>query len=384
LAAQPVRNTVAEVSRRLSITLCLVTAAVAGAAMLLVSGPDRPTTGPTDPTELIPLAMGSCQADTERLMSVCVADTLLSARLDPAQLVSVLYEWNRVAPEHGTLCHHIAHYLGRSLVADIDPVELVPLDTGRCDGGLVHGVVEGLALSAEDAAFEASVSTVCDGFEVGTNTRHECVHGVGHALTLRYPGPFIEMAHECTILEDHDQNPCYTAVLMAYSTDSATLAEEVVVPVPRLAPDEISTVCTKVPETMVVKCWEGIWQLYPREPWEVLVPLIRDACIVAEQHGWERWCAMSLGQMLVQREPRPSDAPGLLTAARVARSRCPSGELYLACLEGVASTTLTWYVALHGSDSGYASLCDHLGGDELQACRDGEAGIRGRVAERRS
>jgi hypothetical protein len=340
----------------------------------------RPPGGVADVTQgdidAVVATMSRCATPGDGSLSRCIADTLtVTADRTPAETIAVLYAWNRSYPEHGIVCHNVAHYLGQDWVARYDPGELIVLDTGYCDGGLVHGVVEGLAFVADDATFNSVIPTVCSQLEPQSSARQQCAHGAGHALVLRNPAGFLDMVERCTVVPEVDHTSCYTAVLMTYAANNASLSTEALpVPIVALDPSSLPTLCHSVPSTMVQKCWDGLWQLYPPElSVDALAVALLDACVEAATTGWERHCASSVGQMLFQSTPHGTEAEQIRNEVRTAVDRCPV-SIAEVCTAGVTATATAWYAALHGSTDGYLSACAAPEVRFPAACLAGEAG----------
>jgi len=318
--------------------------------------------------ELVTDSLFECIRKNDPNPGVCVAELLLQESSDPETLVSLVYSWNEKDDTTNTMCHSIAHYLGRSFVDGPDIDHLTPLDNGRCDSGFIHGVVEALAFVEEDSIFYNAIHNVCNNLNLSSSSRYECIHGVGHAMAIRKPAPFVEMANYCSIFEEPDHSSCYTAILMAYSTDNASLAEDVQVEVPRLDIEEIPKVCSSVPVGAVDKCWQGLWQLYPRSSPQVLLELLPQACKKTPSERARISCGSSIGEMLFQIDPAGPDPESILAAGLRAVEQCPKDDLESSCLEGIAKTSRAWWRALHASDNNFISICDALENLDKRVC----------------
>lgn len=362
--------------------LGLLASGAAITSLLVLSNNDAPAMEAADNDARTPVsslsvasAFTDCQADSSTSLSSCIADTLLDSGAAPQVAISALYEWNTNAPEHGIVCHNVAHYLGQSWSEQYGPAALIGLDSGQCDGGLVHGLVEALAFHADDAVFNSVVPTICNGFTVGSAARLQCAHGAGHALVLRDARDFRQMVAACLVMGIDDQSPCYTAVLMTYANNTGSLATDATpVIVPRIPTAELQTICNEVPESMREKCWEGLWQLHPRDNGiEPIVNELRNACNAATSDVYAQKCEASIGQLLFQTIPHGDTPADIRNELRTAISQCPD-DVAERCTSGAAASAVAWFIALYGSTDGYLSVCSDPVVQFVDACTAGENG----------
>jgi hypothetical protein len=320
----------------------------------------------------------------------CLGDTLIGvARRDG--LGAVLGELSAMANadrNNASVCHGAAHYTGRVLAGADDRLgDVVAVDDGTCDFGLTHGAVEGYAQGVDEARFTSEVGSLCTALADGIR-RQNCVHGIGHGITLRYNDPVKGLLARCANLLQVDRGGCVSAIVMAYTNDSRSLSAEVHVSIDRLTPEELSVVCDQADPAVAAACWQLVWELaggtldVAADP-EMYLAVVGELCEHATTRGYGAECTKGYGQALLFRVEVP-DGPEpdqLYEAAAAALSRCPGQAPALTwCVSGVSSGAGAWWAATNDSFDEYRSPCGTLDGESGTTCRREEEFWREQLA----
>ena len=290
-------------------------------------------------------------------------DAVTSALLDLKGLIDA-------DPDQVFDCHNVAHYLGRNLALTVNIDDLVAAEDGTCNYGLIHGSLEGFAQVADTETFDLHVASVCVQFDTGSVLRHNCVHGLGHALLIRagHAG-FEAMSDECLVFTPVDRTDCFTAVMMAYSGSGTSLSDDVQIDIDPLSPAEVDSACIGLDESFKRKCWEGLWQLYPYAAASDLSPIVDEACRAAPG-AYQDVCFSGLGQLLFLRgDQRLGWKPEELRQFTIdAVGNCPADYLQ-PCVEGAVASSIAWWAAANLTSDGFLSACAELDESVVQTCR---------------
>ena len=124
----------------------------------------------------------------------------------------------RLDPDVARDAHVFAHHVG------IDAYRLLPSVAevfGGCtesfSSGCYHGVIQAY-FQAQDAVDSASIGALCEPYKGGAQSQwilFQCVHGMGHGLTMYYDHHLPKALAGCDLLADNwDRQSCYGGAFM--------------------------------------------------------------------------------------------------------------------------------------------------------------------------
>lgn len=116
-------------------------------------------------------------------------------------------------------CHQISHDIGHSAAVQAggDIAAAFTYGTSTCWSGYYHGVVEQTIEQFTDDDLTARMSTICpaDPADPYSFDRYNCVHGLGHGVTIRTGGDVFAALPFCDALADPwDRSSCDGGVFM--------------------------------------------------------------------------------------------------------------------------------------------------------------------------
>ena len=128
---------------------------------------------------------------------------------------------NTGGPQAVSQCHQLAHEVGRA-AARRYPTLYESLKAGQtlgnlCDSGYWHGLLEATISSMDDPTLAAKLNSIClvPGIRRYSFDNFNCVHGLGHGVTLRYSEDVFQALPWCDKFTDSwDQQSCYGGVFM--------------------------------------------------------------------------------------------------------------------------------------------------------------------------
>jgi len=153
--------------------------------------------------------------------------------------VSLLSEFNRVISvleNNMTYCHAPAHHLGEFLYDYTDDLETaISVADSRCGGAIFHGVLEKFFENSSNNSISIDQivpSKICPNKDNEFSLeRYECLHGLGHGLTVYYQYDVFEAIKHCgDFSEDWEINTCSNGVFMenvdSYLSGSVAMFEQ--------------------------------------------------------------------------------------------------------------------------------------------------------------
>jgi hypothetical protein len=298
----------------------------------------------------------------------CMGDVLVeAARTDGVGAVATA-----VAALDAEVCHDVSHHAGRALGPELLD-QVLRADDGVCHFGLSHGALEGWALAADESEFSATWAGVCDNADAGPR-RQNCVHGLGHAVAVRYGEGFGDLLVRCNALNRDDRSSCVQGVVMAYLTSRRSLGPgEQLTPVERQSDDELARSCNRGVDGVADACWGQLWQLVEPGDAGTYLSTLSELCPTAGPHTEVCW--IGLGRALVWREP-PTDPDGFDVTIDTAVGRCRTVKGSSGCISGVADAAAAWWEANHDNMDAYPGVCDRVEARLAAACSETEANWR--------
>ena len=115
-------------------------------------------------------------------------------------------------------CHQLTHAIGRAALAHYKTVnEASKHGDGTCWSGYYHGVYEQYMSRFEDSELASVIPTICK--QPADNPYaldyYNCVHGIGHGVTIRFDNDPFRALPYCDFLEGSwERSNCYTGVFM--------------------------------------------------------------------------------------------------------------------------------------------------------------------------
>ena len=356
-----------------------VLAVVGGVVGVLVTGSDR-----SRPADLA-AAAAQCPTRSDAYLDhvACLGAVILdiAGTGDARGTVGAVRAYIDADPERLSACHDAAHWAARRIGSTTAISALVAADDGSCDFGITHGALEGLADTDDEAAFTATLRTVCGPVPDGI-LQHNCGHGIGHAIAIRYGGTFPELLQRCAALAERDQEGCVSAVVMTYTTENASLAADVRVDVARVATQDLPSVCDGAAGAVAVACWQAVADLFPREPLDTVFPSMLQACVRADVVGYGFECRTGLGQAVFFRYDPDlgTEAADVLERFAVTVPYCPTDTGRADCLTGLANGAAAWWRSLYPSFDGFPDICAGLDPAGRSACTSVVASWEDRAA----
>jgi hypothetical protein len=115
-------------------------------------------------------------------------------------------------------CHELVHEIGRSAYRHYGNVaEAAKYSDELCWSGYFHGVMQAYMAGFDDTKLASEMPKICDGqAKKRYNFDHyNCVHGLGHGLTIRFDQQVFKSLEYCEILTDSwERSSCYGGVFM--------------------------------------------------------------------------------------------------------------------------------------------------------------------------
>jgi len=124
--------------------------------------------------------------------------------------------------QEGNFCHHQVHSIGKFLFTYTDDLlEAFSLSDQRCGSALIHGAIQSFYLTQE--FFDKSkienmeIIKVCPEDKKNPNSlqRWQCIHGIGHGLTIVYDYNILSAVHRCEEFDSRfEELSCSKGVFM--------------------------------------------------------------------------------------------------------------------------------------------------------------------------
>jgi hypothetical protein len=148
-------------------------------------------------------------------------DTTVKRKGAEVALVDLNSLYNTKIASAQSECHQLAHTIGRSAARKY-PTLYGGLHAGAqlgniCNSGYWHGLLEETISGMSDPALQATLNNLCivDGVRRYSFDNFNCIHGLGHGLTLRYAQDIFQALPWCDRFSDYwDQQSCYGGVFM--------------------------------------------------------------------------------------------------------------------------------------------------------------------------
>lgn len=170
------------------------------------------------------------------------------------------------------LCHAIAHMIADAEIAK-DYTKwrsfLISLENPViCTRGLIHGTIEALLRYDPSFQFEPKyISTLCQSLRTsikGSAGDHDCSHGVGHILLVRYENDISRAVAFCNELQDDLIYRCLDGVFMESVLRDMLILHGVAKPLPFTTQGILiqEHICQQQVGLAAKACWKEISLLY--------------------------------------------------------------------------------------------------------------------------
>lgn len=258
------------------------------------------------------------------------------------------------------ICHGVMHDLGRlSVQRGGAPEETLLLGSGACNFGFEHGVLIGVAKSdLTQDEFSAKMAVVCDGYPRERSEYASCVHGIGHAATVRTPQDPKAAGDVCAVLGE-DGSWCVSGVVMEWGTSGGAGKLK------REGFQAANEVCDKIAETALKEVGRNECAKEMPEVITASGASKTDAakwCLTAGGEAAQEMCAKGVHfTFATQTEVSIEEVKSVCTAAF-------SGRAQGVCV-GAAATLYTqpWITVTGGK---VEDLCTGLDADGAAACKE--------------
>lgn len=296
----------------------------------------------------------------------------------------LLHEWSATVAPQPFPCHAIAHFLGRAVYerdgsASFTREGLVA-GPENCRDGYLHGLLEGLGLSADQTNLVPTLDTACAPFASDEVYARWCTHALGHASAMAEQTSLPAALDICADLRASSRSDCVGGVLMTFggrtlafdwSQEEFDLETGDVVFV--VDPSVRASICPALPADSELGCWEYLWMLYDDEGvFEEEFPAYQAACEYAGSPSAADLCGQGMGKLVLN--ATQFDGSGdLLT-------RCAgTTPVRTACEYGIVASFVGAHHASAGSFESYESVCTDLVGDLRTRCQKAEDTARSQL-----
>lgn len=345
------------------------------------SGSDR-IAQPLAPLDRLVADLGCPERNQASCLRETLYRTLESEGTSAAQVL--LHEWSASIAPQPFPCHAIAHFLGRAVYERDGSSgftrEGLVAGPENCRDGYLHGLLEGLGLSADRADLVPILDTACAPFESDAVYARWCTHALGHAASMAEQDSLPAALDLCADLRTSSRSDCVGGVLMTFggrtlafdwSQEEFDLETGDVIFV--VAPATRASVCPTLPADTQLGCWEYLWMLYDDEGvFEEDFPAYRAACEYATTPAAADLCGQGMGKLVLN--AIQFDAAGdLLTYC------AGPAAVQAACEYGIVASFVGAHHASAGSFESYESVCIKLTGDLRTRCQKAEDTARSQL-----
>lgn len=151
-------------------------------------------------------------------------------------------------------CHELVHEIGRSGFRKYGTVsEAAKYSDELCWSGYIHGVMQAYMAGFDDTKLAAEMPRIC---EAQSSKRYNfdhynCVHGLGHGLTIRFDQDIFRSLEYCQILADTwERSSCYGGVFMQNIVADGKYHKPVA-----LKSDDLIYPCNAIEQDQKEQCW---------------------------------------------------------------------------------------------------------------------------------
>lgn len=174
--------------------------------------------------------------------------------LDPAYALKELISIQSSDLFAAKTCHELTHIIGEEAYAKYGSVtKASTFGSNFCYSGYYHGVMENYMSKFDDAKLAALMPTICKMDPSGRYTQgyYDCVHGLGHGVTIRFDNDVFKALPYCDLLKtDFDRNACYNGAFM-----QNILVDGISHKAVDVKPDDPVYPCDAVPERQKDACY---------------------------------------------------------------------------------------------------------------------------------
>jgi hypothetical protein len=277
-------------------------------------------------------------------------------------------------PDTTTVCHRVAHEIGRRGEAARGVAALLDLDDGRCLYGYQHGVLEGWSLRSSIDELVAGIPEACRAYEQGGTSGGlgvneieyalgSCAHGVGHAIALQSVGNVQETVLYCAGVGENLIGGCAGGVYMAYASKNPSQGGNA--DALALTLEEVTKLCPSLEGAYQTECWSKLWLMGSRVG--ITASNVAKLCPAAPQH---ESCGKGVGEGLYYEYAMEADDAMLA---------CPA-NVRPACYYGIAWAEANAWVGSGRAKTAYQSVCGRFTGEIRDKClRNEDEAVRGGV-----
>ncbi len=142
----------------------------------------------------------------------------ITLKKDPRVAIITLIELESLDPFAAQSCHEILHIIGDTAYERYKDVNIaLPYGNDMCFNGYYHGILESYMGAFDDQHLAEELPNIC---KLGPDGRisqnyFDCVHGLGHGLTIRFEDDVFRALPYCGLLKTaFDRNSCYNGAFM--------------------------------------------------------------------------------------------------------------------------------------------------------------------------
>lgn len=327
--------------------------------------------GAADATAPAPLCASESRFDLNECLSESITADVTSLRSALERAHTEMERDDQFALE----CHGTFHEIGQATARQIEVADAVGSVTMTCQGGFLHGLIEGLGSQMSTGEFSQLIPDLCipgrdDSWSTEVpGTGQPCWHAVGHGAAEASPDDLDEAFGVCdtALALDENRQDCAAGVLMAYQGQYVQWAFEGR-PEPRpahvLSAADVDALCTATPAARYpLQCADYVVGFWAGEATTLDVAgQLLERCGTLDQV--ER-CAHNAGKWAWEVPGRDPD--GAFTVCEQA-----SGAIRETCLSGVVRAhTESWRAAGLPADS----PCERIAPDMRAMCVEHEAQV---------
>ena len=317
--------------------------------------------------------------------AACVEQTALATARRDGTKSAVAYVQTAVVrdPSLALACHDIMHALG----AEAGKLEFPEYEADSCQYGYLHGVLQARA-EADGDSFARGAAAWCRGLNRSdTRLETECMHGVGHGITVATRGDLAESLRQCAALENSWVEPCANGAMMEHIAlerqdgpffKTAENGDGVAATSTRrtLTTNEVEMLCPEAPAATRTPCYQLVWSLL-YERYGENVEGAMQVCERADSEDEQAACwrgfstyAIELAEARSNITWPPSTTEEARAYAEAFLQECERQGDEAACVEGGSYTTHAGAYAAGLDEALIPPICE-LAGKFREACQRG-------------
>jgi len=317
--------------------------------------------------------------------AACVERVALETLRVDGAAVAVTYVQTAVAenPSLAIDCHDIMHAVG----VEAGKLGFPKYEADACQYGYMHGILQARA-EADGRSFTGDATAWCGTLDRSdTRLEIECMHGVGHGITVATRGDLAESLRQCATLQNSWVESCANGAMMEhvalerqdgpfFKPGNATEGATGNFTRRMLTTGEVENLCPAAPAATRIPCYQLVWSLlYERygEDVESAMEVCTRASGEAERAAcWRGFSTYAIELAEVRSNltwpPRNSGEAWLYAEAFL--EECARQGERAACIEGGSYTTYAGAYAADLDEAMTPPICE-LARDLRESCQRG-------------